>query len=100
MKYNSIIMYDKKFEQVEVASRNIPERTEINDEHKWNLTDIFQNDEEWENVFKSVSGKISGYKNYEGTLSKSSDNLLACFKFDEEINITLDQLYLCDAIKR
>ena len=87
-------MYDKKFEQVEVASRNIPERTEINVEYKWNLTDIFQDDGEWENVFKSVSEKISGYKNYEGTLSESSDILLACFKFDEEINITLDQLYL------
>jgi len=87
-------MYDKKFEQVEVASRNIPERTEINDEHKWNLSDIFRNDEEWENVFKSASGKISGYKKYEGTLAESSDNLLACFRFDEEINITLDQLYL------
>ncbi len=87
-------MYDKKFEQVEVASRNIPERTEINDEHKWNLSDIFRNDEDWENVFKSASEKISGYKKYEGTLAESSDNLLACFRFDEEINITLDQLYL------
>jgi oligoendopeptidase F len=87
-------MYDKKFEQVEVASRNIPERTEINDEYKWNLTDIFKEDEEWENVFKLVSKKISGYQKYEGTLAESSDNLLACFKFDEEINITLDQLHL------
>jgi len=87
-------MYDKKFEQVEVASRNIPERTEINDEHKWNLTDIFQDDEKWENVFKSVSGKISGYKKFEGKLAESTDNLFACFKFDEEINITLDQLHL------
>lgn len=87
-------MYDKKFEQVEVASRNIPERTEINDEHKWNLTDIFQDDEKWENVFKSISGKISGYKKFEGKLAESTDNLFACFKFDEEINITLDQLHL------
>ncbi len=87
-------MYDKKFEQVEVASQNIPERTEINDEYKWNLTDIFRNDEEWENVFKSLSEKISGYKKFEGTLADNADNLLACFRFDEEINITLDQLHL------
>jgi len=87
-------MSDKKFEQVEVASRNILERTEINDKYKWNLTNIFKDDEEWENVFKLVSEKISGYKKYEGTLAESSDNLLACFRYDEEINVTLDQLYL------
>lgn len=87
-------MYDKKFEQVEVASRNIPERTEITKEYKWNLTDIFQNDEDWEKAFKTVSDKISGYEKFEGTLADSSDNLLSCFKFDEEINITLDQLHL------
>ena len=87
-------MYDKKFEQLEVASRNIPERSEITEEYKWNLTDIFRNDEEWENAFKSVSEKISGYQKFDGTLADSADKLLACFKFDEEINITLDQLHL------
>jgi len=87
-------MYDKKFEQLEVASRNIPERSEITEEYKWNLTDIFRNDEEWENAFKSVSEKISGYQKFDGTLADSTDKLLACFKFDEEINITLDQLHL------
>ena len=87
-------MYDKKFEQVEVAIRNIPERTEISDKYKWNLIDIFRNDEDWENVFKSMSDKISGYKKFEATLADRADNLLACFKFDEEINITLDQLHL------
>ncbi|MDH3267625.1 MAG: oligoendopeptidase F [Ignavibacteria bacterium] len=87
-------MYEKKFEQVEVAGLNIPERTEINDEYKWNLTDIFRDDEEWENVFKSLSEKISGYKKFEGTLADNADNLFSCFMFDEEINITLDQLHL------
>jgi oligoendopeptidase F len=83
-----------KFYQVETESKVIPERDEINQEYKWNLTDIFQNDEEWENEFKSVSEKVTGYQKYEGNLSESSENLLACFQFDENINIKLGQLHL------
>lgn len=84
----------KKLEQVEVVSRSIPERTEINEKHKWNLTDIFRNDDEWEVVFKSISDNISDYKKFEGTVTEDANKLLACLKFDEEINIKLDQLYL------
>jgi len=87
-------MYNKKLNQAEVASRNIPERAEINEKFKWNLSDIYKDDEDWEKVFKSVSEKISGYKKFEGKLSKSPDKLLECFKFDEVINIMIDKLHL------
>jgi len=83
-----------KFYQVETESKVIPERDEINQKYKWNLTDIFHNDEEWENEFKSISEKVTGYQKFEGKLAESSENLLACFKFDEEVNIKLDQLHL------
>ena len=87
-------MYNNKFEQAEIAGRNIPERTKISEDYKWNLSDIFNNDEEWESTFKSVSEIISGYKEFEGTLSKSAKRMMECFKFNDEININLDQLYL------
>ena len=87
-------MYNKKFEQIEVASRKIPERSEITEEYKWNLTDIFENDDEWESTFESVSENISGYKKFEGTLSTIPERMLECFKFDEEINVKLDHLHL------
>jgi len=87
-------IYAKKLRQVEVVNRTIPERTEISDDHKWNLSDIFKSDEKWENEFKSVSEKIPGYKKFEGKLAESSKLLLECFRFDEEINIKLDRLHL------
>ena len=87
-------MYNKKFEQIEVASRKIPERSEITEEYKWNLTDIFENDDEWESTFESVTDNISGYKKFEGTLSTSAKRMLECFKFDEEISVKLDRLHL------
>ena len=57
-------MQNKKNSDFEVASQNIPERSEIDEKYKWKLTDIFKSDEEWENVFSLVSKKISGYKNF------------------------------------
>jgi len=83
-----------KFYQVETETKVIPERDEINPVYKWDLTQIFKSDDDWEVEFKSVLEKIPGYQRFEGTLSENSENLYACLKFDEEINIQLDQLYL------
>jgi len=87
-------MSANKFYQVATESKLIPERVEINQDYKWDLTHIFKNDQEWEAAFNSVSEKVSGYQKFEGKLAESAENLLACFKFDEEINIMRDQLHL------
>jgi oligoendopeptidase F len=87
-------MSDNKFYQVATESKVLPEREEISQEYKWNLTDIFKSDEEWETEFKSVSERVSGYQQFEGKLAESAENLIACFSFDEEVNIKLDQLHL------
>jgi len=87
-------MADNKFYQLATESKVIPDREEISQQYKWNLKDIFTSDEEWESEFKSVSEKLSGYQDFEGKLAVSAGNLLACFKFDEEVNIKLDQLHL------
>ena len=65
-------MSENKFYQVAVESKVIPEREGINQEYKWDLTDIFQNDEKWENEFKLVSEKVSGYQKFEGKLADSA----------------------------
>jgi oligoendopeptidase F len=87
-------MSENKFYQVAAESKVLPEREEISQEYKWNLTDIFKTDEEWETEFKSVSEKVSGYQKFEGKLADSAESLLACLRFDEDINIKLDKLHL------
>lgn len=80
------------FHNDEVIS--LPVREDIEDKYKWNLQDIYSTDENWEIDFKWVESHLSGYKKFEGQLSKSSENLLACFKFDNEIGIKLERLHL------
>lgn len=91
---HTLNMSNNKFYQLETETKIIPERDEISTIYKWDLTQIFKSDDDWETEFKSVSEKIAGYQKFEGTLSENSENLFACLKFDEEINIKLDQLHL------
>jgi len=76
----------------EVSS--LPARDKIEDKYKWDLTHIYKNDEEWEKEFKWIESDISGYERFKGVLSKSSDNLLKCFQFDDAIGMKLEKLYL------
>ncbi|MBP9120993.1 MAG: oligoendopeptidase F [Ignavibacterium sp.] len=72
----------------------VPTREEIEEQYKWNLTDIYSSDEEWEIDFNFVEESIIGYAQFEGRITDSSVTLLACLKFDEEIGMKLERLYL------
>ena len=69
-------------------------RTEIAEEYKWNLTDIYKSDNDWEKDFNWVKNQLPEYRKFLGKLSSNAENLLACFKFDDEISIKLERLYL------
>ena len=87
-------MSEMKSYQTATESKTIPEREDISPKYKWNLSDIYKNDDDWEKTFNLVSAEVDEYKKFEGNLAHNPDNLLACFKFDEKVNIKLDRLYL------
>jgi oligoendopeptidase F len=72
----------------------LPARETIQEEYKWNLKDIFISTEDWEADFRWVSNNLGGYKKFIGTLGDSAEQLLKCLKFDDEIGIKLERLYL------
>ena len=56
---------------------------------------IFLNREDlWQKEFDWIQKNLPEYKNYTGTLSQSADQLLKCLKFDDEIGMKLERLYL------
>lgn len=69
-------------------------RESIENKYKWNLTDIYPSDENWEKAFIELETKTEKLNEFKGVLSKSSENLLKCLKHDEEIGIVLDRLHL------
>ncbi len=72
----------------------LPVRDEIEEKYKWNLKDIYTTDEDWENEFKWLEQNLNEYKKFQGTLADSSENLLACLKFDDKMGEKLEKLYL------
>lgn len=84
----------KKYFNPEVQTLKVPRREDIEEKYKWNLADIYKTDEDWEKDFSWIEKNLNKYTNFDGTLSSSAQNLLACFKFDEEISSKLERLYL------
>ena len=91
---------NKKSNHTNTESKVIPERIDISNDYKWNLDDIYKTDEEWEKDFEWVNKKLPDYNNFEGKLAESPETLLNCFKFDDEINIRLERLYLYSMLSK
>ncbi|MBL7074942.1 oligoendopeptidase F [candidate division KSB1 bacterium] len=72
----------------------IPTRDQIEEQYKWNLGDIYASDDLWEQDFSKVKGFIPRFKEYEGILRKSPQNLLGCLKLQDEVGETLGRLFL------
>lgn len=72
----------------------LPARDEIEEKYKWNLTDIYADDDSWEADFKLVEEMIPGYKKFEGSLTSKAETLLKGLKFDDETGKILNRLHL------
>lgn len=91
MEFNLI---DFLFHSTEITTAILPTRDQIDKKYKWNLKDIYETDDQWENDFKWIEGQLNKYSNYKGKLTESADKLLECLKLDEEIGIKLERLSL------
>ncbi|MCB0742720.1 MAG: oligoendopeptidase F [Ignavibacteriae bacterium] len=81
-------------DKIAQTNGELPLRSEIAVEQTWNLEDIFKTPELWEADFKWAEKAIEKYKTFEGKLSNSAQDLLACIKFDDEVGIKISRLYL------
>lgn len=69
-------------------------REEIRVCDTWNLADILPDDAAWEALFHETEEEINGYKRFEGHLAESGGMLLECLKFDENISLKVERLYV------
>ncbi|MCU0343563.1 MAG: oligoendopeptidase F [Ignavibacterium sp.] len=92
--------FKAKLYSQQVQTIEVPARDEIDEKYKWNLKDIYSSDEDWEKDFKFIEQNLTGYTKFEGSLTESAENLLACLKFDEEIGIKLERMYLYSMLSK
>jgi len=77
------------------AQSDIPPRSDIEDEYKWNLEDIYPNIEAWEADYEFVESNLGKFDEFRGNLRKSGKTIYKCFSLDEEISKVLDNLNFC-----
>jgi oligoendopeptidase F len=56
-------------------------RSEIDDEFKWNLNDIFESKEAWTAAKDKLVAELPKIEDYKGKLTKSATDLLSCMDF-------------------
>lgn len=81
-------------------SGSLPERNEIDENLKWDVTHIYPNDNAWEEEFSRIKESIAGYDRFRGKISGDAAILTDCIKFDEEVSIALERLYLYVMLNR
>lgn len=65
----------------------------------WNLTDIFKNNEEYENMKKSLLKNLDEIEKYKGKLCENANNLYSCYKLEEQALQEYERIYAYAMLK-
>ena len=68
-------------------------RSEIPDEYKWDLTDIYVDWDAWEADFTELKETMDEYAAFKGRLADGSDVLLKAFKLGDKLGMLADGVY-------
>ena len=68
-------------------------RSEIPDEYKWDLTDIYADWDAWEADFTELKETMDEYAAFKGRLAEGSDVLLKAFKLGDKLGMLADGVY-------
>ncbi len=64
---------------------SVPERSDIDTEYTWDLTNLYATDEDWEAAYEEVEGLIGDLEAYEGRATDDGETLLATLETREEL---------------
>jgi oligoendopeptidase F len=65
---------------------SVPERGEVDEQYKWDLSDLFAYDEEWEEAFDEVEGRLEELESYEGRVLESAETLQEILELREWVS--------------
>lgn len=85
---------------LESKTNSLPKRDEIPQKYKWNLEDIYQSIDQWEEDFKKVRGNAEKITGFIGTLAESAENLLNCLELRNEVMSLTEKVFVYARMKR
>jgi oligoendopeptidase F len=75
-----------------IMSGQEKDRSKIPDRYKWNLADIYPNDEAWKKAKDDLAARFPAIAAYPGTLKNSAKQLLACLDLVTELSKETNRL--------
>ncbi|HQI17262.1 MAG TPA: oligoendopeptidase F, partial [Bacillota bacterium] len=73
---------------------NIPKRSEIPEEYKWRLEDIYASNDLWEKDFQKVKQMADSLLPYKEAMAESADKLLECLNMSTEMSRLFEKVYV------
>ena len=73
-------------------SQPIPERKDIPEEYKWDLSDIFESDDKWLGEYEALCELEERYAQMRGRLGESAQTLLEFYRLEDEAEVRLGKL--------
>jgi len=76
-----------------MSSKTIPDRNQIADEHKWDLTPLFEVEKSWEQMFAEIEAELASYEQYRGHLKDSAGLFKEALEFHLDLTRKLERVY-------
>lgn len=76
------------------------DRSEIEEKYKWNVYDLFANDDEWNAKKDDINERIKTISSYKGRLSESASTLLEFFNTTQGISKDLSRLSIYASLQK
>lgn len=80
--------------------KKLKTRTEIADQYKWKLEDIFATDQAWEQEFKQAEKLMEQARIFQGRLGESPAVLAECFEWMDQLGLSIEEVYTYARMRR
>ena len=74
-------------------TNKIPDRSEVPENDKWDLSSLFTSNSQWESSLKEIPSLTQKLLSFKGRLSESSETFLAALKAFENLNLKMETVY-------
>jgi oligoendopeptidase F len=64
---------------------SVPDRSDIDEEYRWELGSLFETDEEWEEAYETVAEEVPELREFEGRLTDDATTMARFFDRHQEI---------------
>lgn len=71
---------------------SVEERSDIEEEYKWNLGSLFTSDDEWEEAHEVAAAQVEDLQAFEGRATEDAETLLELFEVHESVMRAVDDV--------